>query len=66
MADSNAFQSDSGTGTPNNYVKFPLLADSVIGYFIFILKIRVQDSEGREHLGEKVIVVIRLGGKVSS
>lgn len=64
MADSNAF--DSGTGTPNNYAKFPLLADSVLGYFIFILKIRVQDPEGREHLGEKVIVVIRLGGKVSS
>lgn len=64
MADSSAFQSDSGTGTLNNYVKFPLLADSVIGYFVFILKTREQDSEGREHLREKVIAVIRLGGKV--
>ena len=48
MADSNAFQADSGAETLD-YVKFPLLGDSIIGYFVFILKIRGQDPEGREH-----------------
>lgn len=53
MADSNSFQSNSGAGTLKNYGKFPLLRDSITGYFVFILKTTKQDPEGRKHSREK-------------
>lgn len=53
MADSNSFQSNSGAETLNNYGKFPLLGDSIAGYFVFFLKTTEQDPEGRKHSREK-------------
>lgn len=53
MADSNAFQCDSGAGALSNYAKLPQLGDPFMEYFIFILKIREQEPGGREQSKEK-------------
>ena len=56
VADSNTFQADSRAETLD-YVKFPLLEDSIIGYFVFILKIRGKTLKEESIHGEEFTII---------
>ena len=55
MADSNAFQADFGAETLD-YVNFPLVEDSTIGYFVFILKIRGKTLKDKSTQGKEFTI----------